>query len=428
MVVLDRTRRVAVDRRADRLVAVVSVVLALLYLGAAVLAAFLPTTLRMGTWLPIHLALAGGASTVIAGVMPFFSAAFAAAQPVSAVIRWSSVLAVAVGALAVTGGFVEGLTPMATLGGLLFIGGLVLTAIATVMPTRHGLGPRGGAVTLGYVVALAMVSVGALLGTLYMAAWPPVLEVWDVVRPAHAWLNLVGFVSLVIATTLLHFFPTVIGARIQRTRSALLTVGGIAVGSATVAVGFLARSDAIVRAGALLTLVGSLALAVYAGRVWPTRARWTTDAAWHRFAMGGLISAMAWFELGMLLACGRLLVGGADPAAATATVLIGPLVLGWVGLTILASATHLVPAIGPGDPAAHAAQRALLGRAASLRLAASNAAVALLLAGLWPGSPAWLAAAGVITAAGAFGATIVLLVAGIVRGIRSARAGGQLRA
>jgi hypothetical protein len=430
MIGLDRsgTRRGAVDRRADRLVAVVSVVVALAYLCAAVVAAFLPASLRIGAWLPIHLALAGGASTAIAGVMPFFSAAFAAAQPVAARIRWAALLSVAVGALAVTAGYVDGWLPIAALGGTLFMVGLALTAYATVAPTRRGLGPWGGAVTIGYVAALTMVVGGAFLGTLYMARWQPILEAWSVVRPAHAWLNLVGFVSLVIATTLLHFFPTVIGARMQRTPSAILTVAGIAAGSAVVALGFLQRSDVLVRVGAVLVLAGALSLAVYAARVWRTRARWSGDAAWHRFAIGGLVSAIVWFELGTFLATGRLLLAGADPAAATATVLVGPLVLGWVGLAILASATHLVPAIGPGDPAAHAAQRVLLGRGATARLVSADLAIALLALGLWPGVPEQLAVVGTGLAAISLGVTVALLLGAIGIGIRSASATGQLRA
>ncbi len=140
----------------------------------------------------------------------------------------------------------------------------------------------------------------------------------------------------------------------------------------------------IARTGAVLVLAGSLALAAYAWQTWRTRARWSGDAGWHRFAMGGLVSAIAWFELGMTMACGRLLAAGVDPAESTATILIGPLVLGWVGLTVLASATHLVPAIGPGDPAAHARQRVMLGRWATVRLVAADAGIALSAVGLLP--------------------------------------------
>lgn len=429
MIGLDRpgTRRAAVDRRADRLVAVVAVVLALLFLCAALLAAFLPTSVRVGTWLPVHLALAGGASTAIAGVMPFFSAAFAMAQPADARLRWASLAAVAGGALLVTVAYAASWLPLAGLGGAVFMVGLALVAWSTVAPLRGGLGPRGGAVTVGYMTALGMVIAGALLGSLYMLRWEPLLEAWASLRPAHIWLNLVGFVSLVIATTLLHFFPTVIGARIQRTPSAFVTVAGIGGGSAAVAVGFLLRSDLLVRAGAVLVLAGAIALAVYAIQVWRTRARWSSDPGWHRFAMGGLVSAIAWFEVGMAIAAGRLVVAGADPAAATATVLIGPLVLGWAGMAVLASATHLVPAIGPGDPAAHTAQRRLLGWAGGSRVVIADVAILLLAVGLWPAGPEWLAGAGAILAGLALGASVVLLVGAIGMGIRSASATGQLR-
>ncbi len=184
----------------------------------------------------------------------------------------------------------------------------------------------------------------------------------------------------------MHFFPTVIGGRILRARSAYLTVLGIAGGTVLVALGFATRSDWLTRAGALAVLAGALALAVYAAQTWRTKSAWTGDEGWHRFAMGGLVSAIAWFEVGALTATSRLLVAGADPVAAGATPFLGPLVPGWAGLAVLASATHLVPAVGPGDPAAHARQRQLLGRWAVARLVAADLGVAALALGLPTGS------------------------------------------
>ena len=88
--------------------------------------------------------------------------------------------------------------------------------MAALRPLRLGLGPSRGLVTQGYVIALGEVAVGASLATLFVARWPPIVEDWARIKPAHAWFNLVDFVSLVIATTLLHFFPTVVGARTRR--------------------------------------------------------------------------------------------------------------------------------------------------------------------------------------------------------------------
>jgi hypothetical protein len=192
----------------------------------------------------------------------------------------------------------------------------------------------------------------------------------------------VGFVSLTIATTLLHFFPTVVGSRIVVGPSTRLTVAGLGLGSLIAAAAMALAFDPLAWLAAVVLLVGSVSLGAYAWRTWRARARWATDPGWHLFAMGGLVSAIAWFELGIALAAGRLLGFGGQPAGWSLELIGGPLVAGWIGLAVVASATHLVPAVGPGDPLAHARQRAILGRAAVLRLASANGGVALLSAGL----------------------------------------------
>jgi hypothetical protein len=426
---LDRegARRGPVDRRADRLVAMAAIVIAVAYLVAAILAALLPAAQRLGIWLPLHLAMAGAASTAIAGMMPFFSAAFATTQPVDGRVRWAAVFAVAVGAGAVALGHAANLAIVAVVGGVAFIAGMALTGYATIVPVRRPLARRGGVVTLGYALSLLMVAVGALLATLFLAGVPVVQSAWGSLRPVHAWLNLVGFVSLVIATTLLHFFPTVIGARILRVRSAYLTVIGLALGTALVAVGFAADLDLVVRLGAAATMVGALALAAYAAQTWRGKRPWSGDEGWHRFAMGGLVSAIAWFEVGAFMAAGRLIVAGADPSAATANVLLGPMVPGWMGLAVLASATHIVPAIGPGDPAAHARQRRLLGQLGGTRLVLADGGIAALAIGL-PWDLPSLLAGGLVLAALSLASTVALLVTAALSGIRSAQAAGNLRA
>lgn len=413
-----RRRPAPVDRSGDRWVALGAIAIALTFLGLAIGALLLPSGTRRGLWLSIHLALAGGAATAIAGVMPFFSAAFAAVAPTDVRLRWTAVGAVALGA----GGVATGLTwfgdGVATAGAIAFIAGIVITGWATVRPLRGALGPSRGLVTEAYVVALAEVAVGAAVATLFVAAWPPVAGAWGHLKPAHGWLNLVGFVSLVIATTLLHFFPTVIGARIAAHRSARMAVIGLAAGAPIVAAGYVFSSDVVARAGAILVLAGAWALPVYARRVWTTRARWTTDPGWHRFAMTGLVSAMTWFEVGVAVAAGRVLAWGADPASWSVDLIVGPLIVGWAGLAVLASATHLVPAIGPGDPLNHGRQRALLGRASIPRLVALDAGVAALTIGL-PLGVAPLVAAGALATAGGFLATAAVLAGAVLMGIRA---------
>jgi nitrite reductase (NO-forming) len=410
-----RRRARPIDRSKDRIVAMAAIGIAIVFLAAAALVTFLPPAARHGNWLSLHLALAGGATVAIAGMMPFFSAAFAAAPPSDARLRMAAVLGCATGAIGVSIGVIAGEGLVASGGGLLFVVGLILTAAATVRPLSHALGPSRGIIVYGYVAALAQVAIGASLATLFEAGYSPIVTAWAAVKPAHAWLNLIGFVSLVIATTLLHFFPTIIGARISTRPSARWTIRGLGIGTPLVAAGLVIGSDPIAWAGAALVETGAIALAAYTWAAWGTRGRWTTDPDWHRFATIAMVSAIAWFELGIAIAVGRLVAFGAAPASWSLDAVIGPIVAGWVGLAVLASATHLVPAVGPGDPAAHARQRGILGRLSIVRLVTANAGTAALAIGLPLGIDG-LVAAGALLVTGTLVVTAGLIIAAISRG------------
>jgi hypothetical protein len=398
-------------RRADdRRIAVLSVLLAAGYLLAASVAAVargLGADL-VSPWLPLHLALAGGASTAIAGVMPFFVAALAAGPPAPARLRGASVVLVAVGAALVA---VRGIAPAAILlpplGGSLYLAGIGATALAVRASGRAGLMVRRPIVTLGYTLALINVAIGATIGTLAVAGWVPVLERWAQLRPAHAWTNVIGFVSLVIISTLLHFLPTVLGTRIVPRRSASVAVLAVAMGSPLVVLGLAVGWGAVAGGGAVMAVIGACALTVEATRVVRDRGRWTTDPGWHRFATVGLLAGVAWFLVGLSIAA-ALVITRAGTADAWSTPLVGvPLAIGWIAQVLMASWTHLLPSIGPGGPVAHARQREILGRLATPRLIVLNSGVVLLAVG-WPIGAVTPATLGAVLAGTAIVATVAL--------------------
>jgi nitrite reductase (NO-forming) len=381
-------------RRADdRRVAVASVVLAAAFLALAGLTAVARPLLGPGVsaWLPLHLALAGGATTAIAGVMPFFVAALAAGHPADVRVRTAAVGLVAAGALLVGArGVLPSLGWLPALGGLLYLAGIGMTALSVRGSGRAGLMVRRPVVTLGYTLALVNVAIGATLGTLAVAGWTPVVERWAALRPAHAWTNLVGFLSVVIVATLLHFLPTVLGTRIVPRRSAILAVLALAMGSPIVVAGLAAGWGTVAGGGAALTLVGAGALALEAARDARARGRWTTDPGWHLVAEVGLLAGVAWFVVGIALASWRVVAFalGLAPDAWSTPLVGASLAVGWVVGVLIASWTHLLPSIGPGGPPEHAAQRRILGRAAGVRVVAFNLGVLLLAVG-WPaGIPA----------------------------------------
>lgn len=426
MIQLGPRQRRPIDRSNDRLVAMLSIAAALAFLVTALAAAALPAGVRLGIWLPIHLAFAGGATTAIAGVMPFFSAALAAAPPMDIRLRLTALGGVAVGAIGVSVGVVVGYPLAAALSGVLYLAGVGLVAVATVRPLARGLGPARGLVTQGYVAALVTVALGALLAILNLAGVRPIVDSWPFIKVGHAWLNLVGFVSLVIATTLLHFFPTVVGARIVVRSTARLTVLGLAAGPALVAAGVSLRIDAIAWLGALLVATGAAGLTAYCVQTWQTRARWTTDAGWHAFSKGGLISAVLWFDVGIAIAAGRVLQFGDSPLGWSAPAVVAPLLVGWMGFAVVASANHLVPSIGPGDPVAHERQRRGLGRLALARLVAINLGVAALASGLPLGLDG-LVTVGLVLTGIALLITTVLLLSAVADGLRIGGRGAVLR-
>lgn len=346
--------------------------------------------------------------------MPFFSAALSAGPPADARLRVASLVGLAGGALLVTGGFAGGLVPAAVLGGLSYLVGLGLLLAAMLQPLRSGLGPRGGLVLVAYGVALADVMAGAALATAYIVGLAPVVAAWATLEAAHAWINLLGFLSLVIAGSLIHLLPTVLGTRIRSGWPAWLAVGGTALGAPLVALGFGLGSGVVARLGAIGAAAGAVGLLAYAVGIRRARGHWTTDPGWHRLVEGQLLGAIGWYAVAVTLAAGRVLLVGAAPDGWRLTDVAGPLVVGWVVGAILGAWTHLLPAVGPGDGAAHAAQRRLLARAAAARLAGFQVGVAFLSLGLLSGWAPATAAGLALTVACAL-TDVALLLGAMVR-------------
>ena len=407
----------------DRRVVVWSVAIAGAFIAAAALAATvqLATGATVAPWLPIHLALAGGASTAIAGVMPFFVAALSAGRPAPLRVRATAVALVASGALLVS---LRAVAPGAVwppvVGGVAYLCGIGATAVAVRDGGRGGLMARRPIVRTGYVVALGNVAIGATLGILAAAGWLPVVERWASLRPAHAWTNVIGFVSVVIVATMLHFLPTVLGTRIVPRRAADVAVLGPAIGSPIVVLGLATGWGMVAAAGLAITLVGAAALAIEVLRTARSRGRWTTDPGWHLVAEGGLLAGVAWFCVGVTLASGRVLAAeaGVAPEGWMTAIVGAPLAIGWIVQVLIASWTHLLPSVGPGGPPEHARQRAILGRGAGSRLLALNAGTGLLAVG-WPTGLESIAVAGLAAIVGAVGASILLAIAALR--VRAAR-------
>jgi nitrite reductase (NO-forming) len=256
------------------------------------------------------------------------------------------------------------------------------------------------------------VIVGASIATLFLAGQPDIVANWAAIKPAHAWLNLFGFVSLVICSSLVHLYPTVVGAHMDRTRWSAGAVVALAAAPPIVALGYVLRTDPVAQAGGLTMVAGAASLLVAFARTWRSRGRWTTDAGWHAMAIGSLSAGLAWFSLGVATAVAGVLLNGARPAGWSVTELIAPLGVGFVVQVVIGAWTHLLPAIGPGSPGVHAAARRRLGTVAWPRLAVLNVGAASMFAGSLAGNGdlvrvgLLVAGIAVVTSLGLFGVTV----------------------
>jgi nitrite reductase (NO-forming) len=417
-------RSLLARRAADRRVTVFGMALAAGYLALTVLSVLAPPALRMGAWLPLHMLLAGAAATAVAGVMPFFAAGVASVPPAATPIRVAGVVGVAVGAGLVVlvrllghGAIDNGL--LGALAGATYLAGIAAVAAATLLPLRAALGPRRAVLGVSYGVALGCLALGALVGTLAIAGWSPALAAWDVLRPTHAWINVFGFLSLVIAASMLHLLPTVAGTRIARTPASTLVLVGMMTGPVTVAVGFVTRLTPVVVVGAALVVVAAFALVWHAATVVVRRGRWTTDRPWHRFVQGSLLASVGWFAVGALLAAAVVVETGATARGWDSAVVAGPLALGWAAQALMGSWSHLVPAVGPGSPEVHARQRAVLGRWATARVVLAQVGVALVTVGVTLGQGR-LVEAGLVLVGACAVAAVALVAVALAPVVRSA--------
>jgi hypothetical protein len=413
--------RPTIRRGDDRLVSVTGVAIAAGLLGVAGVSA-VRAAMGGALWLPLHVALAGAAGTAIAAVLPFFTATLGKVAPTTPLLRGGAVGLVASGSVVAGFGMSAGQPGVAAIGGATYVVGLLATAAAAFLPLRSALGYRPRLVDLAYFAAIAEVVLGVLLATAMLAGVSPVAAVWGSLKPAHAWLNVFGFVTVVIAASLTHLAPTVAGARIRPRRSASIGLGCLMLGAPLVAVGFATDWGPVGWIGALIELAGGVAMVIHGAAVQRDRGRWTSDRGWHRLAGFSLVTAPAWLLVALAIGAGRVLWLGPVPEAWDVRLLAVPLVAGWIGQVLVGSWTHLVPSIGPGDQARHALQRQWLGRAAISRWAAWNLGVALLTIGLPTGADV-VSAIGGLAVGIALAAALALLVKSMLgTSLRRARA------
>ncbi|MFE6280942.1 multicopper oxidase domain-containing protein [Streptomyces sp. NPDC057877] len=348
-----------------------AIVAAWLALFAAIAAAhhFVPHAY----WLLVHTLLLGAVTNAVVIWSGHFAASVLrlpeANRGVPAVLRLAALNA---GAIAVIGGLVTGRWAVVLLGGCLVGAAVIDHAGWLVRLLRRALPSRFAMTVRYYVAASALLPVGAALGVV-MARGNLAGDLSDRLLIAHEVINLLGWVGLTVAGTLITLWPTMLRTRVadgaeRAARTALpVLLGGL---TATVAAALLAPPR--------LAAPGVAAYAVglgIAARPWWREAR---GKAPRSFAAWSVAAGCLWLGASLTALTGILLSTASWTTVTERTAaLTAPLAAGWIAQVLLGALSFLVPVVLGGGPSAVRAATAGLERGWPARLAITNAALLL---------------------------------------------------
>ena len=339
------------------------------WLTGAGLSLLLPDSVRLGWWLPLHLALAGSISLAIDGAMQNFALTLTATPaPALGIVATQFLLANAAVAL-VAVGYPADLDPLVAVGGACFVAAAGLLGWIVRRAWRMALNRRHRLPMAMYGAAVIAVVIGGAIGGVVGSGVVDDPETWTGLRQAHLVLNLLGWVSLTITGTLVTLLPTVLRVRMPSWHGAstglLLVVGVLAI-----AAGVALRAGWLASIGGPVFAAGSLGVAWLAVRALRTPRTWPVPVTAKHF-----LAALVWFVVGSV-ALAVALVRGLDAFAAFRTSYLVLFVVGWAIQTLLGAWLYLLPMARPGHPEERRRQLAATEYARTLELVALNAGVA----------------------------------------------------
>ncbi|HEU4512988.1 MAG TPA: multicopper oxidase domain-containing protein [Nocardioidaceae bacterium] len=319
-------------------------------------------------WLMIHLLLLGAVSHAILVWSRHFADALLHTRPGPNDRRVQSarLLLLNAGVFLVVGGVLGDVWSLVLAGATAVVGAVGWHAVALVLQMRRALPSRFGATVRYYVVAAALLPVGATLGTILARGLSDPLH--GQMRLAHATTNLLGWMGLTIVGTLVTLWPTMLRTRMAAgteraarwalpvlATSVVVAAGGALLGSrATVVVGL----DGYI-AGLGLVAVPFLRTAV--------AKRPSSYPTWSVLAgLAWLVGSLAAMVVGIALAPSWQV---ADQRVSWMTPFLAA---GFGAQVLLGALSYLVPMALGGGPHAVRAANTVLDRGGALRIVLVN--------------------------------------------------------
>jgi len=357
------------------------------WLTLAGLSLFLQPDVRLGIWLPLHLAVAGAVSVAIFGAAQLFSTAMTNTLDPPTSIVWTEFGLVNAGVAAIAIGRTTGWGWLVATGGIAFVSAASLLAWVIRRAWTKGLNKRHPLPIHMYGFAVGCVIVGGLLGAAMGSGRLTGANAYLAVKHAHMTINVLGWAGVTIAATLITLLPTILRVKMPAWHGRAAAMS-LATGVTLLAAGFALRFTVVAAVGGLAWLAGAAGVLWMVVRVLRTRRRWRAPISARH-----LLAGLGWFTVGSVALALTAFRGVTGFDAFREDFLVF-FVLGWILQTLLGAWLYILPMQRPAHPDERRAMLIALEFGGWFELVTFNVGVALMAARSagWVSGPAGRAA------------------------------------
>ncbi|NUP47395.1 MAG: multicopper oxidase domain-containing protein [Catenulispora sp.] len=350
------------------------------YLLAAAVVVAAHGFVTMPQWLALHLLVLGAATNAVFVYSRHFAQALLHVKPAPERPAYIRLALLNVGVVAVLCGMAEGVTWLAVTGAAVVVGTVVAHVGSLVAMARAAtLSGRLRIVVWFYVAGGIALAVGGSLGGL-LASGTVSSERWEqAVRLAHAHLNVLGWLGLVIVGTQFMLWPAVLRTKIAEDSPAVarrvlrVTTGGLGVAVAGLLL------TAVSSAGHWLAVLGMLGYTAGVACSWVPAVREARVKPPRSAAAVTLLLGNAWLIAALLVDVTGLVRGAAEADDLLGRLLVPALGIGSVAQILIGALMFLLPVTLGGGPVGNRRMTSVLGYAWIPRTVLGNVGILMLM-------------------------------------------------
>lgn len=346
----------------------------LVWLLLTIVAAVAHRALPMPGWLMLHLLLLGAVTHAILTWSQYFSFALLRSKATDAERRSQTrrLILSNAGAAVIIGGVIAQIWPVTIAGAAALITAVVWHGVNLFRRARGSMPGRFGGTIRYYIASAALLTVGAALG-----AWLARGDGEPNLVLAHAFLNVLGWIGLTVAGTVVTLWPTILRTRAdeQAASGAARALPLLAAGVVVAATGAALALLPVVAAGLAGYLAGLAVIGV-------SLVRAARQKAPRSFAALSVGMALVWWAGAVAAIAVGAVVAFADGTGFNALArlvdqVVPYLAAGFAAQVVVGALSYLIPVVLGGGPTPVRVGTTAFDVAGPLRVAVANTALAV---------------------------------------------------